>query len=248
MNDEHWRDNLIGCTFSKRLEEAALRRHGIESALTRMDVQKQHLLKLLTGRKAELLPNMHESVMCAVLEPKNRKIIDVGFNDPKDLILDNFGKWLAAFVRSPIAGSGKTVVLPDSSNTNRTLYIYDMDATTTHGFQYGAAGGSPTGTQVQVGSGSSDPARSDYAIQTAFGAAPENAAFDTGSGSYSSGYVSFSGAITAGGSGTINETGFFGKWYLYNASYLFMLFHDKLTSGVAFTAGQTLNVSYSIEL
>jgi len=90
-NDEHWRDNLIGCTFSKRLEQAALRRHTYESALTRLDIQKQRLQRLLSGKKADLLPNLHESVMCAVLEPKSKKIVDIGFNVPEDIILDNFG-------------------------------------------------------------------------------------------------------------------------------------------------------------
>jgi len=243
-NDEHWRDNLIGCTFSKRLEQAALRRHGIESALTRLDIQKRHLQSLLSGRKVELLPNLHESVMCAVLEPKSKKIVDIGFNVPEDIILDNFGYWLAGIIRP--AGVVSTTTLVDVSGASRTVYLFS--GVTSYLFN-GSAG--YNGALVQVGSGSSTPARDDYKIQTAFGTAPENTQFNSGFASYGSGYVSFNGAIIAGGSGTIAETGFLCKWNYRNGSTsqgIFMLFHDVLVDTVGFTVGKLITVSCSVEL
>ena len=102
-----------------------------------------------------------------------------------------------------------------------------------------------------MGSGSATPARDDYAIQTAFGTAPESTQFNTGFASYGAGYVSFNGAIIAGGSGTIAETGFLCKWNYRNGSTsqgIFMLFHDVLVSTVGFTVGKLITVSCSIEL
>jgi len=243
-NDEHWRDNLIGCTFSKRLEQAALRRHTHESALTRLDIQKQRLQSLLSGRKVELLPNLHESVMCAVLEPKSKKIVDVGFNVPEDIILDNFGAWLAGIIRP--AGVQSTATLVDIAGVSRTVYLFS--GVTSYLFN-GSAG--YNGALVQVGAGSSTPARDDYTIETAFGTAPESTYFVTGFASYGAGYVSFTGAVIAGGSGTIAETGFLCKWNSRDSSTvqsIFMLFHDVIVDTVGFTAGQLITVSCSIEL
>ena len=58
----------------------------------------------------------------------------------------------------------------------------------------------------------------------------------------------FSEAISAGGSGTVNETGFFGYWWFQDNSgtlHTYMLFHDILGAGVAFVAGNTINLSYA---
>ena len=65
-------------------------------------------------------------------------------------------------------------------------------------------------------------------IETALGSAPESGRFSTTHGSYSVGYVSFADAIIAGGSGSVNETDFFGGWNHTGdiTVYRFMLFHD----------------------
>ena len=105
-----------------------------------------------------------------------------------------------------------------------------------------------TGTEMQLGSGTTAAMRTDYAIETALGSAPESGRFSTTQGSYNAGYVSFAGAITAGGSGMVNETGFFGAWNTNadNNVSRFMLFRDILGSSVNYTAGNILNCSYSI--
>ncbi len=245
--DEHWRDNLIGLTLDKRLERAAMRKHGLESQLLRLEMQKGLIQKQIAGRRVELLPNIYEGAMCTATD-KNRKILDVGFSTPEDLILDNFGKWLASWI-TPIATT-VTASLKDLTNTARTLRVYGVIGT---GVAMTIAYGSlmDCGTVLQVGSGSTAAARANYAIQTAFGTAPENTQFGCSVGSYGGGAISFSGAVTAGGSGTVNETGFFAVFNYGNStpSYAtFMLFHDILGSGVSFVAGNSLIVSYSITL
>jgi len=106
------------------------------------------------------------------------------------------------------------------------------------------------GTSIQVGSGSTAAARTDYKIETALGTAPEDDLFDTGSGSYAAGATSVAGAITAGGSGTINEVVLAGHWYDETADNFddFCLFHDILVSGEAFTPAQTITVAYTLNL
>lgn len=221
LND-NWERQFLGCQFSKRLEQKMLREHT------------ERLLKEADRR-------IFESVVVSVLDRRER-IKAVGLNVPNDLILNNFGTWLAGLIKTPLAAP-KEVSLIDSGGVSRTVAVYRADDSFADATRV-------VGTRFQVGSGTTSAARGDYKIQTAFTVAPESGVFSTGDGSYAAGNVSCSAAITAGGSGTVNETGFFGTWYSYvaAASYDFMLFHDILAAGVAFAAGQIITVSYSISL
>lgn len=193
-----------------------------------------------------MLPSIFECVMCAATDER-RKILDIGFNTPEDLILDNFGLFLAGNVRNPVATySGG--VFKDIANVSKTINVFGQAAGSAYNYGYSALA---CGTLLQLGSGTTAAARSNYAIQTALGTAPENTTFGTGYGSYAAGtgYVNFASSITAGGSGTVNETGFFGRWVDQTQSLVtIMLFHDILGSGVAFIAGNSLIVSYSIAI
>jgi hypothetical protein len=111
------------------------------------------------------------------------------------------------------------------------------------------------GTLLQLGSSTTAATRIDYKINTALGTAPESGLFATGNGVYggSSGSgaasMSFSGSVSAGGTGTVNEAGFFGQFTMISGTITtFMLFHDVLSSGVAYVAGNILPLSYSIQL
>lgn len=173
------------------------------------------------------------------------KVKAQGSSKPNNLILDNFGTWLAAFIQA-ITEATRTITLTDDGGTSRTVYIYGETA---YLFNY-PDGAVDIGTQLRVGSGSTAPARDDYAIETAFATSPESTYFDTGTGSYAAGAISLSGSITAGGSGTIREVGLFGYWTAVAAGtrYRFMLFHDALSPAVSFSAGDIIGVSYSITL
>jgi len=165
---------------------------------------------------------------------------------PNNLILDNFGTWLAGLINAP-AQAVKTVSLKDLLGNARNLKTRNVYT------EYAFSEYSPpndSGTLLQVGGGTTPATRADYQIETALSVAPEDDVFGTGTGSYSAGVVSAGGAITAGGTETINEVGFFGFWTIVGgaAAYAFMLFHDILVSGEAFTPGQTITVAYSINL
>lgn len=176
------------------------------------------------------------------VKDKNGRVVARGKSRKGNLILNNFGLWLAGFIRA-VVNFTKRVTLVDSGGSSQSVQIYHGDAD--HFCRTGYA----LGTVVQVGAGSTAPARDDYTIETPFGTSPEDSPFDTGTGSYVGGVISFSGAITAGGSGTVSEIGFFGKWWTVAGGVKnIMLFHDLITPTVAFTAGQTITVSYSISL
>jgi hypothetical protein len=237
--DEHWKDNLIGETFNKRLEKAIHRRAQQETFEWLMDKYE---------KKSKLFqPRLHETVVVAALNPKNRKILDVGFNKPNDLILANFGNFLGGVVRAPITTASAAVNLNDNTNTARAFQIYGP-YNGTNFFLSGSTGGS-LGTYLQLGSGTTAATRADYKITTALGTAPESGQFATSNGIYGGGAMSFSGSVSAGGAGTVNETGFFGSWISTNGTtYVIMLFHDILSSGVAYVAGNILPLSYSIQM
>jgi hypothetical protein len=183
---------------------------------------------------------MHETVALSILNSKG-KIESVGINKPDDLILDNFGYWLAGIYRKPVLLASTSVSLKDTSNTSLAVYTYDSS------FPFSTG---TSGTVIKVGSDDTAPARDDYNITAAFGTSPESDYIDTNTGSYAATHATFSGSVTAGGAGTTKETGVYGLWRSTGAGilYYFMLFHDILDTPQAFTAGQIINVSYSIDI
>jgi len=170
-------------------------------------------------------------------------IQSIGQSKRNNLILDNFGEALSGIFRTPIAALGPAHVLHDDGDVARDVWFMAVTAST-----FNAVVAQELGSQIKVGSGTTAATRADFDIETAFIVGPEDAEFDTGPGSYAAGAISIAGAITAGGAGTINETGMFGKWSHVAAAALFMLFHDILVSGEAFVLGNTITVAYTINL
>ncbi len=246
---EHWKDNILGLTFNDKLKNAI-------HAKAQREYYKFALEQL--ERNGKLNANIHETTVLAVLHPKTNKIIDIAFNDEKDLILNNFGTWLAGLITTPVDWTEvvvKNITLTDSDNSSQTVKLYARCFTTSNNNNlfnapYATTAGQPIGAQIMLGSGTTAAARTDYAIETPLSNAPENTFFDVSPASYGAGNISFTGAVTAGGSGTANESGLFFKWAVVgsNIRSKFMMFHDILASGVAYTAGNILNTSYSITL
>ena len=254
-NDEHWKDNLIGLTFTRELEKQMMQRHALETTIfrteRRLEDLKKQLNNLALNRPLSLegLENISEVAAVTVLKPKTNKIMDVGFNVLHDLILNNFGIWLSGFIKQPAIVDSYEFALIDITNTSQTFNFYSDGSPSPNHVLFNNLSTYAIGTQLQVGSGTTAAARTNYAIETPFGNAPENTRFSTGAGSYASAAISFSGAISAGGAGTVNEMGFFGYWPpVSEVPKTIMLFHDILSSGVPFVAAETLNASYSILL
>jgi len=152
-----------------------------------------------------------------------------------DLILDQFGVWLAGLIR-PVPGVGvdKSVTMKDITNTSRTVKVYASTAW----FNTNTAG-----TKVGVGSSSQSPARTDYNLISQLGTL-EN----TSDGVWTSadGKIVFTGSILLSAGGTVREVGFFGYWYYVSALGTFMLFRDTI-SDVVIAAGKYAHVEYTIQ-
>lgn len=188
-------------------------------------------------------PFQHFSTV--MISDKDRTILGIAQSKRNNLILNQLGTLLAGLFRTPVVGSTSVSIVNDANVANQ-LYTYGTATAGSIIFNINGGGG----TQIQVGSGSTPAARADYAIETAFGTAPEDDYFDTGAGAYAAGAIAIAGVIVAGGAGTINETLLSGYWWdeTTNAYENHTLFHDILASGEAFVMGNTITVTYTLNL
>lgn len=189
-----------------------------------------------------------EVCLVIVSEPITGEILDLGGSLPSDLFVDNFGTWLAALIRSPVNAS-TAFTMTNTAAASKTMNALHQGSNLSC-FNYSSSATPTVGTQIQIGSSTTAPARADLNIGTAFGTAPESALFSTGTGSYNAGTITISGSITSGGTGTINEALFAGKWVdstlvATTTATTFCLIHDA-TTATAFTAGKSITVQFSI--
>ena len=111
---EHWKDNLLGLTMTRELGLKIQEKYAQELALIRAEMR----LKELKEGKRRTRQNLNDVVTVSILDKKNR-ILDIGFNDPKDLMLDSMGKFLADLLFSTPSGVAQQT--GDYSKTPQTL-------------------------------------------------------------------------------------------------------------------------------
>ncbi len=238
LRGEHWRDNLSGLQWTPALREAVQLKHSHEVRIRRLEDQ---LPKLKGATLDDILQqrineqHLSDSTIAAVLRSKNNpRIMEVGFSRSDDMLLNNFGMWLASIIQPPSVGiTGYTMY--DTSNTARTSIYLDSTFFT-----------SPAGFIFQFGSGTTAPARTNYQMQTPFLGSPEMNKFNVGSSSYAGNTISFANVITAGGSGTINEVGVFFQTWMWDSNSVqrvFLLIRDVLGTGISFVAGNPIVAS-----
>ncbi len=169
-----------------------------------------------------------------LMKDKDGKIIS-------NLILDNFGKFLAGIFKGGLITNN--VALKNQANVGQTFNIYGV--TNLFNAQ------SNFRSLLRVGSGNTPPTRQDFFVETVFGTAPESNAFESAIPVFNSGLGNFKnvGSITAGGSGTINESILFNVWdNSANVNELTTLFRDIISPGVSFIAGQSIALEYTVQL
>lgn len=179
-----------------------------------------------------------------VIISKDKIIKSVGQSKRNNLILDNFGVFLAGLIRAPVSANTESGNFTAKDGTPNAWHMYRDVAD-----QFEFNDGSGAGFHLQCGSGVTPATRSDYSIQTPLPTAPEDDVFPTGNGSYAGGAVSLAGAVSCGGAGTVNETVLYA--YLNNKSNAIenvAFFHDLLVSGEAFVLGDTITVTYTVNL
>ena len=235
LKGEHWQENISGLTWNSKLNQMLHEKHQREIQMIRME----HDLYEMKADRMMLRPQhvCEGSIVAALKSKTDLKILEIGFNTPDDLILNNFGVWLAHLMQGPSQTNVLGYSMLNITNTARA-------STSIYGYAAGGStfnGSTALGTQIQFGSGATAAVRTNYSIQTALGSAPENTRFPSGAGAYVNNYISFGNVIIAGGSGTINEIGLFGYWYwLGTTADTYMLCRDVLGAGVSYVAGNPL--------
>lgn len=211
-----------------------------------MDAQKY----LLEEKRKKLGSNPCEVSLVYVTDQKSKEILSIGGSTPGDIINDNFGKWWAPMNRIPTSVN-TDITLIDILSVNQSMRIVSEDVSpSVYNNTEGVAGG--TGTEIQIGSGSTLPARTDVDIETPFGVAPENSRTVTAVGAYNAvlGQVSVSALIAAtGGAGTIRETTMIFRWRnIAGVSKFFLFSHDAIAPAVTFVAAQSVSIQYTWQL
>jgi len=162
-----------------------------------------------------------------------------------NLITDNFGQWLAGMFKLQNT-STRTVTMVDSGGTPRNVQTYG------NGLQYNETPVSSPGMTVAVGSGITAPARTDFAIETLFASLPESSAFNLSVNSTynnSTSTIKLQGNITAGGSGTINESIHFGVWQDTSpGTRAYAVYHDTISPGIPFVIGDGIILEYTTQI
>jgi len=191
--------------------------------------------------------SMMETCLVHVENPLTKEIIGIGGSTPNDLILDNWGLLFARHFRL-VFNTDSNVILTQIGGTTETL-VFVRQVASTNQFNNTLAGAG--GGLIQIGSGTTTPARSDFTVSTPFITAPESGlvANTVGILDVPNGTVKVQAFLLAGGSGTINEAGQFGQWAnSANIDKFFMIAHDLISPAVPFIINQTITIEYTWQL
>jgi len=159
-----------------------------------------------------------------------------------DLLLNQYGLFMASLLKGGTAI--RTATMNDINNASRIINVYNTATLFNDANSLGDV-------ELQVGSGSTAPARTDFAIETAFGTSPEDASFNSSVPVYSDVNFNFknSGQITAGGSGTVNESIFQILWRDSTVNNrIFTMYRDTISPGVPFVASQSIFLEYTTQI
>jgi len=174
-----------------------------------------------------------------MMKDKNGKIVS-------NLILNAFGVLLNGLF-DPQRAVNREVNVIDTLNQSEVLRFY-----TSITANFVRQQGTQLGTLLQVGAGTTSPARSNFIIETVFGTSPESSPFGispTPTYNSSLGNITRTGSIVAGGNGTINESVMQVQWInSAGIQKIFLLFRDSISPGVPFVVAQTIALEYKVQL
>jgi len=190
--------------------------------------------------------NPNEVCLVSVLDPKTKEIISIGGSTPSDLILDAFGFLLQEHNRLPVGSSppvDSPLVFKANDGVTRALRMVSPNPQVSYNSPLGTRGG-----QIQIGSGSTPPVRTDFDIETPFVVSPEDSPVDVTPPFYDNvlNQIQFFSSFQAGGSGSISEIGFFCFWrdITTGGTRLYLLAHDLISPSVSFIATQVITMSW----
>jgi len=160
-----------------------------------------------------------------------------------DLILNQMGIFMAGLLKG--GSLALSVNIQDFVNVSRVVVVYSDTPSSMFNDNILAR------MVLQVGSGTTIPARTNFDIETPFGTAPESLFFESALPVWNPALGNFKnlGSITAGGSGTVNESVVRSVWF-DSASFQrgFAMFRDIISPGQSFVAAQTIALEYTTQL
>jgi hypothetical protein len=235
VKDQYLEEQFIGKTFTDKLND--------------------EIADYLSERKFKVLGYLPRPGAVAMVHTlKDGEIKSLGGSEPHDVINDNFGKWLAALhspytsnINLAVARIGQGIDPVDIAGVGQgSVFFYNSLLVSFNG---GGTGGI---TSMQIGEGVGSPSVSDFNIETGFSnGGPEDNRINTGNGGYAPTLARVSVAANIGptvGSGTINELGLYQAWTQGGSPGIFMLSHDAISPGVAFTGGEIIFTQYFFQL
>lgn len=169
-----------------------------------------------------------------LMKDKDGKIVS-------NLILDPLGRVLALLFRGHPSPS-ISVGITDEDNIGRAVRCYTSQNYTNQVAK---------GCVHKVGSGSTAPTRTDADTETDFGTSPEDSNTDSSDPVWDSatGTLKSVSSMSAGGSGTVNESVMKNGWNDTTANLrLFSMFRDIISPALDFIAGQSIVLEYKLQL
>ena len=185
---------------------------------------------------------------CVVSVVEEKEIKQIGMSCLNDLLNNNF----ALFIKGAFNRGGTQTEMRDVSNIVTEVRFTGASATRYNNNQTTQT--TPIGSRVQVGSGITPATRSDFNIETAFVGGVVAQRRPTGIGVYFAGLndVLISSVIspTLGG-GSISEACLYAQWHrslFANQFREFVLSRDNISPVVPFSAGNTINIDYTLNM
>jgi hypothetical protein len=209
------------------------------------DIQNEYfeIVKKTFPKKENPVQNIKANALVFAHKPNDSEIKSIGMSCINDLINDNFAKFWGGIISrtSPVTLNrltGGSAVLLD-------LYRQADSFADTNGNN----GSHALGCQFAIGSGVATPLRTDTDVQTiiqSIFSPVGNAGWNSGLGQVQ---VTGNSAVLIG-SGSISETGFFGRWFCNqtNLTELFLQSHDLISPSVNFVNGDVATVEYTFQL
>jgi len=232
--DNNYLLDYKGQTFTDKLKESMIS-HVLEVKEDRLGYTPRFTdIGMVVSHPTEKMPEIH-GVGASVLLKEDDNLVE-------DTVLNNFMAWFSGWFSPP--GITQTRIVKDRSGVDNNVIV--VGSGTPKIFNRIAAG-SGRGTAVQVGSGTTIPLRTDVDIETPFLDNPQANASNTNDGGWNSalGRVSVTKSIaTTTSGGTVGEIGLF--HFMNNnldVRVITMITHDKITPGVPFLIGETLNTT-----
>lgn len=171
--------------------------------------------------------------------------IKASFTKPDDLITKQFIDFLGTFFTGVYA-TEQTLVMKNDANTDKTFKIWSETSTVTGTYCDSVTGTSRKGGIIGIGTGTTAPARSNYALETKVESYADITTIPTWD--TSTGIVSATASITITGSRTITEAVIGVRWIDSSSTEQVIIFAHDTFAGVSCVATDVFSLTYAFTL